>query len=172
MSNISWNCHENPFTRFSVILLGSTDQDKIIEPGFNGLNTIPKCFRLSHIRPVLKMWKSVYPFWCDNANKHAFLKKKNGKINHVCKGLKLNSPICSHCSLHDILPILSISWISFATFSAILITDTHGNQQRWKHKPRHLAEVMNCVSGNYSFVECTIYVRANIDLPYNNCYTQ
>ena len=55
VSNISWKCHWNPFTNFSVMLLVSMDPENI---------KINQDCSLSNIRPVLKIsWESINPFF-------------------------------------------------------------------------------------------------------------
>ena len=91
VSNISWKCHWNPLTNFSVMMLVSMDPENM---------KINQDCSLSHIPPVLKIsWKSIYPFFfCNAANRHGF-PRKNRKRNHVCKGLYRTSPKCSRLFL-------------------------------------------------------------------------
>ena len=67
--NISWKFHENPFIRFSIIVLTIADsQNRKIDPEFKGLiTTTRKCFRLFFVsckifpENFMKIRSSVFP---------------------------------------------------------------------------------------------------------------
>ena len=79
--DLSWKCHENPFTRFSVMLLTDTDSPEKIE-----------------------------------------------KEIMYARGLTEHPPKVPDCSLHQVWPILQLSWNPFTRFPVIWLTDKQTNK--------------------------------------------
>ena len=80
--DLSWKCHENPFTRFSVMLLTDTDS------------------------PEKKIEKEIM----------------------YARGLTEHPQKVPDCSLHQVWPILQLSWNPFTRFPVIWLTDKQTNK--------------------------------------------
>ena len=118
VSNISWKCHWNPFTNFSVMFLVSMDTENI-------KIKIVTCliFDLS--------WKfHENPFTCFSVmllTDTDFPEKIEKEIMYA-RGLTEHPQKVPDCSLCQVWPILQLSWNLFTRFPVIWLTDKQTNK--------------------------------------------